>query len=56
MTSTPSRCLLARAEHWLEALIFASRWLIAPFYLGLVIALYRNRETIFVDKIDLLKW
>ena len=24
--------------------------------LGLVIALYRNRETIFVDKIDLLKW
>ena len=24
--------------------------------LGLVIALYRNRETIFVDEIDLLKW
>jgi NADH-quinone oxidoreductase subunit K len=24
--------------------------------LGIVIALYRNRETIFVDKIDLLKW
>lgn len=24
--------------------------------LGIVIALYRNRETIFVDEIDLLKW
>ena len=24
--------------------------------LGIVIALYRNRETIFADKIDLLKW
>ena len=28
----------------------------AAIGLGLVIALYRNRETIFVDKIDLLKW
>ena len=29
----------ARLEHGLEALIFASRWLMAPFYLGLVVAL-----------------
>ena len=28
----------------------------AAIGLGLVIALYRNRETIFADKIDLLKW
>jgi NADH:ubiquinone oxidoreductase subunit K len=28
----------------------------AAIGLGLVIALYRNRETIFVDKINLLKW
>ena len=28
----------------------------AAIGLGLVIALYRNRETIFVDKIDILKW
>jgi NADH:ubiquinone oxidoreductase subunit K len=28
----------------------------AAIGLGLVIALYRNRETIFVDQIDLLKW
>ena len=28
----------------------------AAIGLGLVIARYRNRETIFVDKIDLLKW
>ncbi len=28
----------------------------AAIGLGLVIALYRNRETIFVDKIDLMKW
>ena len=28
----------------------------AAIGLGLVIALYSNRETIFVDKIDLLKW
>jgi NADH:ubiquinone oxidoreductase subunit K len=28
----------------------------AAIGLGLVIALYRNRETIFVDRIDLLKW
>lgn len=28
----------------------------AAIGLGIVIALYRNRETIFVDKIDILKW
>ncbi|MBC7931162.1 MAG: NADH-quinone oxidoreductase subunit NuoK [Rubrivivax sp.] len=28
----------------------------AAIGLGLVIALYRNKETIFVDKIDILKW
>src|SRR5918993_5604302 len=28
----------------------------AAIGLGIVIALYRNRETIFIDKIDLLKW
>lgn len=39
MTSPAPPSGLARAEHWLEALLFASRWLMAPFYLGLVIAL-----------------
>ena len=28
----------------------------AAIGLGLVIALYRNRETVFADEIDLLKW
>ncbi|HEX8174707.1 MAG TPA: NADH-quinone oxidoreductase subunit NuoK [Pyrinomonadaceae bacterium] len=28
----------------------------AAIGLGIVIALYRNRETIWLDKIDLLKW
>ena len=28
----------------------------AAIGLGIVIALYRNRETIFVEQIDLLKW
>ena len=27
------------AERWLEAALFSSRWLMAPFYVGLVIAL-----------------
>ena len=26
-------------EHWLEVVLFSSRWLMAPFYLGLVFAL-----------------
>jgi uncharacterized protein (TIGR00645 family) len=33
----PSRTPIA--ERWLEATLFASRWLMAPFYLGLVVAL-----------------
>ncbi len=28
----------------------------AAIGLGIVIALYRNKETIFIDRIDLLKW
>lgn len=28
----------------------------AAIGLGIVIALYRNKETVFVDEIDLLKW
>jgi NADH:ubiquinone oxidoreductase subunit K len=28
----------------------------AAIGLGIVIALYRNKETIFIDQIDLLKW
>ena len=28
-----------RVERWLEATLFASRWLLAPFYVGLVVAL-----------------
>ena len=27
------------AERWLETMLFASRWLLAPFYVGLVVAL-----------------
>jgi uncharacterized protein (TIGR00645 family) len=33
--STPSRS----AEHWLERAIFASRWILAPFFVGLIIAM-----------------
>jgi uncharacterized protein (TIGR00645 family) len=33
---TPGR---PTAERWLEAALFASRWLMAPFYVGLVVAL-----------------
>jgi uncharacterized protein (TIGR00645 family) len=29
----------AMPERWLEAVLFSSRWLMAPFYLGLVLAL-----------------
>jgi uncharacterized protein (TIGR00645 family) len=28
-----------RIEHALESVLFASRWLLAPFYLGMVLAL-----------------
>lgn len=27
------------AEHWLESFMFNSRWLLAPFYVGLVLAI-----------------
>jgi uncharacterized protein (TIGR00645 family) len=30
---------LKRVEHGLESLLFSSRWLMAPFYLGLVVSL-----------------
>jgi uncharacterized protein (TIGR00645 family) len=30
---------LGTVERWLEACLFASRWILAPFYLGLVVAL-----------------
>ena len=31
-------------ERWLEAGLFASRWLMAPFYVGLVVALIELRS------------
>lgn len=31
---------LKRAESWLESMLFASRWLLAPFYLGLALSLF----------------
>jgi uncharacterized protein (TIGR00645 family) len=34
-----SRSALKRAEHGLEGVIFNSRWLMAPFYLGLIVSL-----------------
>ena len=34
-----SRSLLKRTEHGLEGVIFTSRWLMAPFYLGLIVSL-----------------
>ena len=37
--STPSSEPLKRVERGLEAVLFNSRWLMAPFYLGLVISL-----------------
>ena len=30
---------MKKAEHFLESFMFNSRWLLAPFYLGLVLAL-----------------
>jgi uncharacterized protein (TIGR00645 family) len=38
MHSEP-RNQIPAAERWLEALLFASRWLMAPFYVGLAVAL-----------------
>ena len=37
--TTPTRSALKRAERGLEAAIFNSRWLMAPFYVGLVVSL-----------------
>ncbi len=34
------KSLLKRAEGFLESIIFASRWLLAPFYLGLALSLF----------------
>ena len=35
------RAQLSQAvERWLEATLYASRWLMAPFYLGLVLGLF----------------
>lgn len=38
-TEYKSRASLKRAETVLEKVLFNSRWLMAPFYLGLVISL-----------------
>lgn len=35
-----SRSIIARTERLLEQALFASRWLLAPFYLGLAFALF----------------
>ena len=35
----PNRSRKQGPERWLEAGLFASRWLMAPFYIGLVVAL-----------------
>jgi uncharacterized protein (TIGR00645 family) len=35
----PSKSPLKRAEYGFESLLFNSRWLMAPFYLGLVVSL-----------------
>jgi len=37
--NTSTRSPLKRAEHGLETAIFNSRWLMAPFYVGLVVSL-----------------
>ena len=39
-----------RAERWLEATLFASRWLMAPFYLGLVFVLVALL-VVFIDEL-----
>ena len=33
---------MQRIEHFLEGMIFNSRWLLAPFYIGLVMARLRG--------------
>ena len=42
MSESPATARMRRApalERWVEKVIFASRWLLAPFYVGLVVAL-----------------
>jgi uncharacterized protein (TIGR00645 family) len=31
--------MLRKIEHWVEVLVFASRWVLAPFYIGLALSL-----------------
>jgi uncharacterized protein (TIGR00645 family) len=38
-----------KAEQWLESLLFRSRWLMAPMYLGLVVALGGLAWVFFVE-------
>ena len=40
------------AERWLEATLFASRWLMAPFYLGLVFALVALLVVFVTELVD----
>jgi uncharacterized protein (TIGR00645 family) len=40
VSSGPSEARMRRAEHLLEEFLFQSRWLLAPFYVGLVIGLF----------------
>ncbi len=40
VSSEPSEATMRRAEHLLEEFLFQSRWLLAPFYVGLVIGLF----------------
>ncbi len=41
-------------RHWFEKLLFASRWLLAPFYLALVVALLALLAKVGVHLYDLL--
>jgi uncharacterized protein (TIGR00645 family) len=50
-----SRDQTPAAERWLEALLFSSRWLMAPFYLGLVVAL-AALLVVFVNELAAEVW
>ncbi len=39
MAQTPVQKTKFFVEHWLEVVMFNSRWLMAPFYLGLIVSL-----------------
>ena len=39
MSQSPDRSPKAALEHWLELIMFNARWLMAPFYLGLIVSL-----------------